>query len=104
MKHLKFIPMLAIPNLGAVISQKGKPITFYSRKLTDSQKSYTVTEKELLIIVETLKEFRTLLLGQRLRIYTDHKNLTCNNLITDRILIWILILEEYGPYIEYNKG
>ena len=31
--------------LGAVIGQKGKPIAFYSRKLTDSQKRYTVTEK-----------------------------------------------------------
>ena len=37
--------------LGAVISQKDKYIAFYSRKLTDDQKRYTVTEKELIIIV-----------------------------------------------------
>ena len=59
--------------LRAVIRQKGKPIALYSRKLTDNHKRYTVIEKELLRIVETLKEFRTILLGQRLRIYTDHK-------------------------------
>ena len=41
--------------LGAVISQKVKTIAFYSRKLTYSQQQYTVTETELLIIVETLK-------------------------------------------------
>ena len=29
--------------LGVVISQKDKPIAFYSRKLTDYQKRYTVT-------------------------------------------------------------
>ena len=29
--------------LGAVISQKGKPIAFYSTKLTDAQQRYTVT-------------------------------------------------------------
>ena len=28
--------------LGAVISQKCKPISFYSRKLTDSQQQYTM--------------------------------------------------------------
>ena len=39
--------------LGAVISQKGKPIAFYSRKLTDNQQRYTETERELLSIVET---------------------------------------------------
>ena len=31
--------------LGANIGQKGKPITFYGRKFTDSQKRYTVTER-----------------------------------------------------------
>ena len=43
--------------LGAVISQKGKPIAFYLRKLLPAQTRYTTTEKELLLIVETLKEF-----------------------------------------------
>ena len=37
--------------LGAVISQKGNLIAFYSRKLTKTQKHYTVTEKEFLSIV-----------------------------------------------------
>ena len=90
--------------LGLVISQKCKPISFYSRKLTDTQQRYTVTEKGLLSIVETLKEFRTILLGKKLRIYNDHKNLICKILNTDRVLIYRLILEEYGTYIEFTKG
>ena len=36
--------------LGAVISQKGKPLAFYSRKLTGAQKRYTVTERETISI------------------------------------------------------
>ena len=43
--------------LGAVISQDGKLIAFYSRKLKPEQMRYTTTERELLSIVETLKEF-----------------------------------------------
>ena len=46
--------------LGAVINQKGKPIVFYSIKLTDVHQRYTVNERELLSIVETLNEFRTI--------------------------------------------
>ena len=52
-----------IYQLGAVISQKGKPIDFNSRKLTDNQQWYTVTDRELLIIVETPKDFKTIILG-----------------------------------------
>ena len=59
--------------LGAVISQDNKPIAFYSRKLNPAQTRYTTTERELLSIVETLKEFKTILLGYEIDTYTDHK-------------------------------
>ena len=90
--------------LGAVISQKGKTIAFYSKKPTDAQKKYTVTERELLSILETLKDFRMILLGQKLWIYTDHKNRTREKFNTDRVLIRRLILEEYDTDIEYIKS
>ena len=47
--------------LGAVITQNGQPIAFFSQKLTDVQTKYSVTEQELLSIVETLKEFKGML-------------------------------------------
>jgi RNase H-like domain found in reverse transcriptase len=90
--------------IGAVIQQQGKPLAFYSRKLTDAQTRYTVIELELLAIVETLQEYRTILYGQLINIYTDHKNLTFANFNTDRVRRWRLILEEYGPTIIYLEG
>jgi RNase H-like domain found in reverse transcriptase len=90
--------------LGAVISQDNKPIAFYSRKLKPEQTRYTTTERELLSIVETLKESRNILLGQSIEIHTDHKNLTCKNLNTEQVMRWRLLLEEYGPELIYIKG
>ena len=50
-------------------------------------------KKELLSIIEILKEFRNILLGQQVRVYTDHKNLTYKQFNTDRIIRWRLIIE-----------
>ena len=92
--------------LGAVITQDNKPLAYYSRKLSKAQINYTVTEKELLSIVETLKEFRSILLGFEIEIYTDHINLTYNTRLSEsqRVMRWRLIIEEYNPKIIYIKG
>ncbi len=84
--------------------QENKPIAFYSRKLNIAQKCYTTGEQELLSIVETLKEFRNILLGQKLIVHTDHKNLLYNKLANDRMIRWRLLLEEYDPTFEHVKG
>ncbi len=38
-----------------------RPLAFFSRKLSDTQKQYRVTKIELLAIVEALKEFKGML-------------------------------------------
>ena len=72
--------------------------------LNSAQKRYTTTERELLSIVETLKEYRNILLGQRLKVYTDHKNLTYSQFNSNRVHRWRLFLEEFGVNLRYIKG
>ena len=72
--------------------------------MNKAQKNYTVTEKELLSIVATLKEFRNILLGQQINVFTEHTNLTYKHFNTERVMRWRLILEEYGPELIYIQG
>ncbi len=87
--------------LGAVITQENRPIAFFSLKLSGVQSKYTVTKVEILAIVETLKELNGMLWGQRINVYTDHKNLTRDGLglTSDIETRWRLLLEEYAPKI-----
>jgi len=92
--------------IGGIVTQNNKPLGFFSKKLNDTQKRYPVTEQELLAIVETLKYFRHMLLGHKIIVRTDHKNLTHPNSThsSDRVLRQRLLLEDYGVDIEYIQG
>ena len=50
--------------IGALISQDGKPITFYNHKLTGPKTRLKLTEKKFLSIVKILNEFCLVLLGK----------------------------------------
>ena len=62
--------------LGAVLSQQQpegeKVIAYASRTLKKAERKYETTQKELLDVVNGLKQFRQNLLGRHCKIRTDH--------------------------------
>ncbi|KRX51666.1 Transposon Tf2-6 polyprotein [Trichinella sp. T9] len=65
--------------IGAVLQQPAKnswrPLAFFSKRLTATQKRYSAFGRELLAAYLAAKHFRHVVEGRRLVIYTDHKPL-----------------------------
>jgi transposase InsO family protein len=92
--------------MSAGIRQGDKWLAFFSKKLSPAQQNYPITDRELLAIVETLKNFKHMLLGQPITVFTDHENLTYVDTVhaSDRVLRQRLLLEEYGADIKFIPG
>lgn len=89
---------------GAAILQEGRPVAYFSKRLTGPQTRYTTGEKELLAIVYTLSEYKTMLFGAKINIYTDHRNLTFSGLTSQRVLRWRCFLEQFNAKWYYFPG
>jgi len=86
-----------------------RPIAYQFRKLSESKKRYEVHNKELLVIVKALQDWRPYLAGteKSIQIYTNHKNL--RNFATTKQLNWQQVrwakqLANYKFQIHYKKG
>ncbi len=84
--------------------QDDRPVAYYSKKINSAQCNYAAIDKELLCVVATLREFRSMLLGAELHIYTDHKNILNVGDLSEQQLLWISYVDEYGPTIHYIEG
>ncbi len=79
-------------------------VAYYSRKLISAQRNYATIDKQPLCVVATLREFRSMLLGAGLHIYTNHKNILHVGDLSERQLRWISYVDEYGPNLHYIEG
>ena len=61
--------------IGGVLLQNGRPILFASRKLTEVEQRYAQIEKEFLAIVFVCQRFKTFLLGNKFKLFSDNSPL-----------------------------
>jgi hypothetical protein len=60
--------------IGAVLMQGGQPIVFESKNLNESERLYSIYDKEMLAIMHALTKFRQHLIGSRVVVKTDHNS------------------------------
>ena len=115
-------PILALPNfkvpfivetdasglgMGAVLTQEGHPISFFSKQFCPKLMNASTYVRELVAITATVKKWRQYLLGHKFIIVTDHRSLrelmdqTVQTPEQHRYLAWLL---GYDFTIQYRAG
>ncbi|XP_030835976.1 uncharacterized protein LOC115921856 [Strongylocentrotus purpuratus] len=99
---------------GAVLTQADaegidRPISFFSKKFSASQKNYSTVEKETLALILALEHFDVYVSGSQhpVRVLTDHNPLTFLNRMKNknqRLTRWSLLLQEYNLDILHVPG
>ena len=103
--------MRAIAAVGAVLSQvqdgEEKVICYASRMLSKQERNYCCTGRELLAVVNFVRQFKEYLLGRKFLIRTDHAALTWLRRTPEPIgqqARWCEILEEFDIEIKHRPG
>ncbi len=101
--------------VGAILSQRSPsdnkvhPCTFFSHRLTPSERNYDIGNKELLAVKLALEEWRHWLEGAGVPflVWTDHKNLEyirSAERINSRQARWALFFGRFNFTISYRPG
>jgi len=97
--------------LGAVLSQivdgQERVVAFASRTLNQTEAKYSITKRELLAAIYSLKQFRQYILGVNFTLRTDHEPLRYLQSLKDppaQMGRWLDRLQDYTFTVEHRPG
>jgi hypothetical protein len=93
--------------LGCVLMQAGKVVAYASKQLRKHEQNYPTHDLELAAVVHALKIWRHYMIGNKCRIFTDHKSL--KYIFTQKDLNlrqrrWLELIKDYDLDIQYHPG
>jgi hypothetical protein len=97
--------------IGGVLSQKQgrhfKPIAYFSKHLTKTERNYSTSEREMLAVVLSVEHFKQYVYGQAFTVYSDHeplKFLATTDVPAPRLARLQKRLGIYNYTLEYRPG
>ncbi|KAK1602327.1 hypothetical protein QYE76_048161 [Lolium multiflorum] len=115
-------PLLALPDfnkqfeiecdasgigIGGVLMQEGRPIAYFSEKLSGAKLNYPIYDKELYALIRVLEVWQHYLWPKEFIIHSDHealKYLKAQSTLHRRLAKWVEFIESFPYIIKHKKG
>ncbi|KAK1666361.1 hypothetical protein QYE76_054520 [Lolium multiflorum] len=115
-------PLLALPDfnkqfeiecdangigIGGVLMQEGRPIPYFSEKLSGAKLNYPIYDKELYALIRVLEVWQHYLWPKEFIIHSDHealKYLKAQSTLHKRLAKWVEFVESFPYIIKHKKG
>ncbi len=121
-EKLSTAPVLALPSfeklfqvecdasvvgVGVVLSQEGRPVAFYSEKLSEARKKWSTYELEFYAVFRALKHLEHYLIQHEFVLFTDHqalKFINSQNNINRMHARWVSYIQKFSFSLKHKSG
>ncbi|KAL6531492.1 hypothetical protein OROMI_027855 [Orobanche minor] len=93
--------------IGAVLSQGGRPVAFFSEKITGARSRYSTYDVEFYAVVRAVRHWRHYLFQREFILYTDHealKHLATQDSLSARHAKWSSYLQQFNFVVRHQSG
>ncbi|GJU22441.1 putative nucleotidyltransferase, ribonuclease H [Tanacetum coccineum] len=93
--------------IGGVLSQGGRPVAYFSKKLTKPKSRYTTYDLEFYAVVQAVKHFRHYLFHKEFILFTDHdslRHIRTQDKVSHKHGRWLAFLEKFTFVVKHKTG
>ncbi|KAJ0735706.1 putative nucleotidyltransferase, Ribonuclease H [Helianthus annuus] len=93
--------------IGGVLSQGGRPVAYFSEKLTGPKLRYNTYDQEFYAVVQAVKHWRHYLFQKEFVLFTDHdslRHIRTQDKVSHKHGRWLAFLEKFTFVVKHKTG